>query len=170
MACYEAIFGREGRLKILILLSCLLVLIQGCDRHCDASTCSGCCFEDVCYLQCDKNNGTGGGNAINCIKEYHSCSLQAACCSQNDEGDPLSCNSGTCTKNCKTSGSCSSDSECCKSPLSSTSYSQYCDFSSNSCSLCSRKGTECYGFRSGECCAGLSCGSKPSTPNFKECL
>jgi hypothetical protein len=168
-------FTRMSMLKMYLLILGA-TLFAGCRQPCDASNCLGCCTNDVCYLDC-KNGGIGGGGAgggspVSCGDNFSQCTISKPCCATEPRsGDPLTCLSGRCGVACKTgSQPCSSNTECCSSPKSTSGY--YCNIGSNSCSSCANRGNSCviYSANNTSCCPGLTCGSKPATPNFKECL
>lgn len=152
-------------LRITLWLALSVLSIHACTGTppCSSATCRGCCVNNVCFEG-------GCGNSVDagseCIAEDYSCAT-GRCCATGFLGDPLVCRNGGCFPDCKTDGSCSSNRECCASPKSGAG--SFCDLSKNRCTFCWNKGHECIP-RISECCPGFTCGSKPATPNFFECL
>lgn len=103
-----------------------------------------------------------------CTPEGNSCET-IACCAKGFWGDPLTCNvNKACVPACKTDGPCSSNAECCSGSRVGAAYT--CNLSKNACDLCWTKGHECVVGGYTTCCPGLTCSSKPATPNYHECL
>lgn len=157
----------------------LLGLELACAPPCTTSNCSGCCQNGVCYEGGGcfgtlpvGGGGAGGGTARDagaepCRTTYQSCN-PGVCCATGSNGDPITCRNFTCEPACATSGRCSTNSQCCKE--AGSSYGYFCRLSSNSCTICSNRGTRCSRGVPDDCCPGLTCGSQAATPNYFECL
>jgi hypothetical protein len=173
-----------------VFIVAVLTAVSCSTPECNANNCRGCCRDGVCYLGgCE--TGAGGGST-SCRASSSACSASTQCCNnlrclsgvcsscsglddacgpgdccpQDVFGNPMTCKSGKCARDClRTSDPCNGSYPCCVDPLLQSELVGYCNLASNKCDLCTRKGAECYS----SCCPGLRCLPKPGFPNFKEC-